>query len=279
MKVPLRNRRLGIRVTAPERYCTGRYGFVDEIGTELVPCPAHQPAASGGQCAQCATRDEFRQAHHFHIGGSTSSALVRYMAQPHWLYIATFADATSKVGTAAELRKRSRVDEQGAAMASYVARTSDGKVARNVEDAITRALNVPQTKRRNAKVAALAAPAPRRDIAAQHARTVGQVSELLAGWDHTAGLTPKAEPWTPPAGVDMFLDSPPAGGWARYPHDLQAGEHGFHVDACAGPAVLARTQPSDDATRFVIDLGGLKGLRITTGDFVSPESMTQSALF
>jgi hypothetical protein len=42
------------------------------------------------------------------------------MSQPHWLYIATFTHAASKVGTVAAPRRKSRLDEQGPLYATYL---------------------------------------------------------------------------------------------------------------------------------------------------------------
>lgn len=275
----LMNRWVGIRPTTPARFCAGRYAFVDGADTEHVPCPGQQLAEAGGQCRQCASQDEFRFIHQVHRGGHASSALRRYVSQPHWVYVATFADTSSKIGTAADQRKKSRVDEQGAVKASYVARTSDGRGARHVEEVLTQTLAIPQSLRRAAKVAALASPSPLEAIVAGHTRTVDRVVDLLGGMSASVGAATLVEEWTPPVEMAMFLNPPSSGGWAPYAHDLTAGEHGFHIDACAGQAVLARTKPSDDAVRYVVDIGALKGLRFLAGDFVSPDSSIQTALF
>ena len=116
-------RRLGYQVSGTGRWCTGRYRFADRVRVEAVACPDRAPAEVGGQCAACVGQDDFRFAHQFHSGGHVPDALAAYMAQPHWLYLATFADGTTKVGTAAEPRKRSRLDEQGAVIATYLAQS------------------------------------------------------------------------------------------------------------------------------------------------------------
>ncbi|MGW7261201.1 hypothetical protein [Streptomyces sp. NPDC054834] len=92
---------LGYQVSGTDRWCTGRYRFADRVRVEAVACPDRAAAEAGGQCAACASRDDFRFAHQFHSGGHVPDALAAYMAQPHWLYLATFADGTTKVGTAA----------------------------------------------------------------------------------------------------------------------------------------------------------------------------------
>lgn len=153
---PVTGRRLGYQVSGTGRWCTGRYRFADRVRVEAVACPDRAPAEAGGQCAACAGRDDFRFAHRFHSGGHVPDALAAYMAQPHWLYLATFADGTTKIGTAADPRKRSRLDEQGALIATYLAQSADGRAVRFLEDALTRRLGLTQTVRAAAKLTALA---------------------------------------------------------------------------------------------------------------------------
>ncbi|MFD5478815.1 DUF2797 domain-containing protein [Streptomyces hawaiiensis] len=280
VRVPLTGRFFGFRVESQLRYCTGRYAFSQETDTVHVPCPTHEPAEKGGQCARCASSDEFRFAHHFHTGGHAPQSLVRYMNQPHWVYVATFADGTGKVGTAANLRTKSRLDEQGAVVATYVAHTVDGRVARNVEDAITRHCGVPQTKSRSAKLNSLASPLPATQIAERHARLMDSVVPLVNDLARaSSGVSCPGTPWKPPKEMEMIVMDPPTGGWPTYERSIADGEHGFYVDASCGQTALVRTQDSGHALRYLVDLGKLKGVRIVAGDFSSPDSAVQGALF
>ena len=60
-----------------------------------------------------------------------------------------------------------------------------------------------------------------------------------------------------------------------YPHDLRDGEHGFTVVSCIGTQVLA-VLDGDDEVDYVLDLGTLKGRRITLGPFASPAAAFQN---
>ncbi|WDZ90590.1 DUF2797 domain-containing protein [Nocardiopsis sp. HUAS JQ3] len=262
---------LGLRITSTKRHCTGRFRFVDPCRVEPVSCPDQSGAVQNGQCVQCAQEDEFRFAHQFHQSGHGPPALARYMSQPHWLYIATFADGTSKVGTAAEWRKRSRLDEQGALFATYLGRSENGRSVRYLEDAVTRHLDVAQSMRGAAKLAALADLRSLDKARDAHEHTTRRTFELLAG----LGTDPALEQWSPPT-EGYGLRRP--GERVRYPHDLRKGEHGFHVEACIGSQALARLSETD-SMRYVLDLGTLKGRRIALGDFSSPEVAVQAALF
>jgi Protein of unknown function (DUF2797) len=280
---PLAGRRLGLRLTSPGPYCLGYSGAVDGVLTG-VPCPRGALATSGQQCEECLARDEFRFAHHAHLGGYVPDALAGYLAQPHWVYIATFADATSKVGTAADRRRVARLDEQGAACATYVARLHDGRLARTVEDAITERTGIVQTKRRAAKVAALERPAVAAAIRAEHRDAVEQAREVVAA--ASAGSTGRPvspgssdSAWERPATAEPFFADVPTGGWLPYPHGLAAGEHGFHVDAVAGSVLLARLRDDEDAARYVVDLGAVTGRRLVLGPYASPNTPEQLSLF
>jgi len=276
--IPLMQGFLGFRATSSRYYCTGRYGFFLETDTMLVPCPSNAVAVKSGQCVDCATRDELRFAHHYHTGGRVSMALAHYMSQPHWVYIATFADGSSKVGTATDVRKRSRLDEQGAVIASYIARTADGKLARYVEDSVTIKLGITQRKTRSAKLAALARPLSQSAIESAHSAVLDRVAPLVGSYaQESSSITALRDPWLPTPGVKAIITNPPAGGWPVYPHDLSTSEHGLSVLACCGQAALVQAKSSDEP--YLVDLGKLRGIRFTFGEFSSPSTAVQSTLF
>ncbi|MFG2593923.1 DUF2797 domain-containing protein [Streptomyces sp. NPDC048438] len=271
---PVTGRRLGYQVSGASRWCTGRYRFTNRVRVEAVACPDRAPAEAGGQCPACTGRDDFRFAHRFHSGGHVPDTLAAYMAQPHWLYLATFADGTTKIGTAAEPRKRSRLDEQGALIATYLGRSADGRAVRFLEDALTRHLGLTQTVRAAAKLTALA---QMRDLAparTAHQHHLGRATEALSGLNVPA----VPEPWTPPGEGDLLRM--PETGRALYPHDPRSGEHGLTVLSCLGSQILATLDGDAEQLPYLLDLGTLKGRRIVLGaKFSSPPSAVQSALF
>jgi hypothetical protein len=274
--LPLLGRRLGFTTIDAGPWCTGWY---DVAGGGQRPCPGRRAAVGGGQCADCALRDQFRFVHHGHVGGYVPTVLEPVLAAPHLLYLATFADGFTKVGTAVEHRRTSRLDEQGPVLASYVAAAADGRVVREAEDLVTAELEVPQHRRRAAKVAALARPAERRRVRSRHAETVEQVASLLAHAGLGPRLVPLHEQWSPPPDMGVLAGEPPQGSWVEYPNDLLDGDHGLAVEACAGAAVLARTRPGIDAARYLVDLGRLTGARIVLADVDSADAEFQEPLF
>ncbi|MER7540717.1 DUF2797 domain-containing protein [Streptomyces sp. NPDC097704] len=265
-------RRLSYQVSGTGRWCTGRYRFADRVRVEAVACPGRAPAETGAQCAACIAKDEFRFAHRSHSGGHVPDALAAYMAQPHWLYLATFADGTTKVGTAAEPRGRSRLDEQGALVATYLAKSPDGRTVRFIEDALTHRLGLTQTVRAAAKLKALAGLRDLAPARAAHDRQLDRAAGALAEMDVPA----VPEPWTPPSQGDLLRS--PCTDRVLYPHDPREGEHGLKVLSCVGSQVLAVLDGDD--LPCLLDLGALKGCRITFGpQFSSPAAAVQSALF
>jgi hypothetical protein len=239
---------------------------------EAVACPDRAPARQGGQCTLCFRQDEFRFAHQFHQGGYAPEALRQYMDQPHWLYLATFADGATKVGTVAEPRKQSRLDEQGALFATYLTESSGGRAVRHLEDALTRDLQIPQSIRATTKVGALANLTDLSAAGATHDHHVARAADVLAAMNTSAML----EKWTPPTEGDRMRI--PGDVRVLYPHDLRENEHGFTIVSCIGSQVLAILD-GDDQVEYVLDLGALKGCHLTLGPFASPTAAVQIALF
>lgn len=274
VQVDLIGLEIGLKAVGPTRYCTGRYGFSDTINVHALPCPQQTVPVSGGQCATCLEQDEFRFAHQVHKGGHVPPALAAYMAQPHWLYVATFAHASSKVGTAAAPRRKSRLDEQGPMLATYLAETSDGRAVRHLEDALSNDLDLAQTVRSIAKLTALVSPDPSSIRTAHEAIAHRAVATLIQ-----LGVDISRQDWAPPPEGFSLWSRPQDEDRVLYPHDLREGEHGFRIEACAGTLILARLTTGADNVRYVLDLNALKGRRVSFGDYASPETALQSSLF
>lgn len=265
--------RLGFRLAAPGRYCLGRHRVHGPAERDHHSCPDRAPAVRGAQCGPCFAVDDSRLIHDFHRGGRVPPGLRAYLMQPHWLYVATFANGASKVGTAADLRKWNRLAEQGAVTARYVARAADGRVVRILEDQITRDAGLPQQIRSAAKAAALTAPPPETTLETLNARAAAAVRKLLAraGGD---GFDVVDEQWQRP-GLAAAACAPSLR--HAYPHDLDTGTHGFRIGALSGSIALARLDGAD--LDFIVNLGLLKARWINLGDYGSEVPAVQEALF
>ncbi len=255
------------------RHCLGSVTVQDRYTRTAEPCPGHSVAERGYQCGSCFARDDWRLVHNVHRSGIAPPGLKLYLEQPHWLYIATFADGSTKVGTAADGRKHLRLVEQGAVAARYVARADNGRVVRVLEDLVTREAGLVQAVRSGAKAAALAQPLEAGILDRTNSGHAAAVRDLLAGTD-LAGFTVVAETFQRPEQAGAVLS---ASGAVAYPLDPGSGEHAMVIQAMVGAAALVTVEGSD--TPFLADLARLKGRRLQLGAFHTRLPALQTALF
>jgi hypothetical protein len=265
--------RLGFRLAAEGKSCLGHHRVHGPGRRDHILCKGRSPAARGLQCERCFVADDFRLMHDFHRGGGVPPGLRSYLMQPHWLYVATFANGASKVGTASDLRKWQRLAEQGAVAASYIARAADGRVVRVLEDLVTRDGGLPQQVRSAAKAAALAAPAPANQLSSRNTTLAEEARRILSSAEED-GFEVVREIWSRPPLAGRLCS-----GTARhtYPHVLDSGAHGFTVRSVCGSFLLATLE--DTELEFVMDLGRLKGRTIELGEHRSEVPAVQEALF
>ncbi len=266
--------RLAFDIGGDSRYCLGFHRVHGRDDRTWIPCADQAPAERGYQCGRCFAQDDVRFMHDVHRSGIAPAGLKRYLDQPHWLYIATFADGSTKVGTAAHPRKQARLVEQGAVVAQFVAHAADGRVVRVLEDEVTRSVGLPQAVRSGTKAASLCAPlAPSRledvnDGFALAARG------LLIGGIGIDGYEVVHEQFEPPSSWASVLG---LRGLQPYPEPLGHGRHGFTVLEVLGPSALVSIDGSD--VLFIADLAQLKGRRLRFGAFSTPVPAVQEALF
>lgn len=264
---------LGFRVIEAGKFCLGSHRVQGPRSRRHVPCPRQTPAERGYQCLNCFLNDDLRFLHDAHRSGAAPDGLRAYLAQPHWLYVATFASGTSKVGTASDLRKRLRLAEQGAVAARYVARADDGRIVRVLEDMVSQQTELTQAVRSAAKLTALQAPRSLAELDstnAEHARTV---RNLLARVE-LEGFAAVDQTWELPEPGRRVIGSDSR---TVYPLELAAGPHGLLLEALLGSIALVRTGESGPA--YLADLNGLKGRRIELGPYRSQLPPVQVSLF
>lgn len=265
--------RLGFRPVVRGRFCLGHHKVFSASSREHVLCPGNSQAVKGKQCERCFAMDDSRLIHDFHRGGQVPDGLRSYLMQEHWLYVATFANGTSKVGTASNLRKWNRLAEQGAVVARYVVRARDGGVVRVLEDLVTQEAGLTQQVRSAAKADALTAPRPDGELDSINRRHASTVRALL-GQTAVVDFELVDESWVRPAQAAMLCG---AGERHAYPQPLDAGQHGLRIAALCGANALATLDGSD--ARFVVNLGQLAGSVIQLGDFTSEVPAVQEPLF
>ncbi|WP_394248095.1 DUF2797 domain-containing protein [Arthrobacter pityocampae] len=266
--------RLAFEVTAEEKYCLGFHRVHGRDDRTWVPCAEEAPTERGSQCSRCFAQDDLRFMHDIHRSGIAPAGLKRYLDQPHWLYVATFADGSTKVGTAADLRKRARLVEQGAVVAQYVAYARDGRIVRILEDEVTRTVGLQQAVRSATKAAALCAPLPPVDLEHVNDGFALAARGLLGGGMGIEGFEVVHEEFEPPSSWARVLGYR---GLQPYPEPLGRGRHGVTVREVLGPSALVSIDGAD--LLFVADLSQLKGRRLRRGDFSTAVPAVQEALF
>lgn len=272
---------LGLRVL-PGLWCLGHTKVHGPGDRTHVPCRSGSPAERAKQCGACFARDDSRLMHDFHRGTSVPTGLRAYLMQPHWLYVATFANGATKVGTASAPRKWNRLADQGAVHASYVAHAEDGRVVRVLEDLVTRELGLVQQVRSAAKVAGLVEPRAAVELSTVNRQHAGRVRELLGGLAMT-GYAVVEEEWERPALADALCTARAQGGLRHpYPATFDGGGHGLRIHSVSGAIALAAL-PDATGTEvegsFVADLGALKGRKIEFGPHATEIPALQDSLF
>lgn len=262
---------LSIVDTEPDAGASSNEGAPPRTSVQYLSCPQGSLADRGYQCGSCFARDDFRFMHDFHRSGVAPEGLRAYLAQPHWLYVASFANGASKVGTASELRKTVRLAEQGAVAAQYVAHADDGRIVRLLEDAVSGGAGLPQLVRSANKLGSLTEPWQLETVALHNAEQAARVREFLRG-AALGGFQLVDETWALPPQAAGFLG---AGAPQSYPLGFDSGDHGLPLTALLGSFALLELQ--GDA--FVANLGELKGKVIELGDFDSDLPAVQSSLF
>lgn len=236
-------------------------------------CPTNQPAERGFQCGSCFARDEMRYMHDYHRSGIAPPGLKLYLAQQHWLYIATFADGTTKVGTASQRSKWSRLATQGALVARYVARADNGSVVRELEDSVSTNLPPTQFVRSAAKYAALLHPRPPLHLE-QTNKAMADVVRKHVVELALEGFEPVDEHWQR---SDFSEAVALPGRRTAYPQPLDSGEHGMRLESMLGPTALAGLDGVEG--EFLVDLGALKGRKIFFGNYQTDVPALQESLF
>lgn len=114
-----------------ERFCIGT---INPLTMEYMSCN-NKVDTNNCQCNKCKFMFEFYKCVRCHGDDCDIHNKISkdYCDTPHFVYIAYFPGAKLKVGTASLQRKEARLLEQGALYAIYIARTPDGKIARQIE--------------------------------------------------------------------------------------------------------------------------------------------------
>lgn len=270
---------MGFKVL-PGRWCLGHQLVHDRTHRTHVPCPSQNQISHGTQCDGCAAADQTRAMHDFHRSGRAGVGLRDYLMQEHWLYIASFANGATKVGTAANPSKWRRLAEQGAICASYVGWAADGAQIRILEDTVTRELGFTQQVRAQAKVRGLLeSHTSATDLAALTEAKAASARKLIAGLPGLGESTFKSitENWQPPLLATELIAGWNTNALQSYPADLSAGEHGYVVASVLGQTLGVKLGSATEV--FVLDATKLKGRKLQLGNYSTDSPAIQASLF
>ncbi|MFT7646509.1 MAG: hypothetical protein ACI8Y4_001244 [Candidatus Poriferisodalaceae bacterium] len=271
---PLAGLALRYTVVDGPRACLGHMER-SSSGTRYIDCI--RPVDEGRQCERCRTVDNVLAAsmHQSHrLGrGAVDPRLAEHLDQPHRLYVAGFRDGSVKVGTTAGASGGSRLVEQGAWQARYVAVAPNGFVVRDLEDRVTEAFGAGQAVSVRRKLSGLIQPIPDAELARRLADLAKQIHDLVAIEGEFVAVEEADVSWANPAILERC--------WSDiidYPLDLAKGAHKLDVVGVCG-RVIAATREEHDET-FAIDLGRIFGLPLEFGDDVEPDEVRiQGSLF
>lgn len=262
-------------------YCTGfAVARQDQPGFTQQPCPSASRLSKGKQCATCLARDEFAPIHRVHLGAVMKPAALAYVNLEHFLYIATFPDGSSKVGTASLHSNPRRLDEQAVARATFIARATNGQLVRTLEDAVSALPDLTQFKRGSAKYKAWLAPAPSQQIEAEHTLAVQQATwelEDLAA-DGLQGFEMMEDPWQPSPAMGRAysaLDAEPRRPLTAYTTEERT--YGFIVSGGTGKFLTGHCGDPDQD--FLVNTLDLTNRACTTRQGLHQPAPAQASLF
>lgn len=270
---PLRGLSLAYEVPdGGPRHCIGHSGARSR--DEPLDCP-NKPEAGSRTCTSCSVKDAMYASslHHAHTRARAAidPDVAEHLRQPNRLYLAAFRDGSIKVGTSTAARAETRLLEQGAWVARFVATTTDGYSVRDLEDRITIDVGLTQAVAIGRKLDGLAQPRVDQWLHEQLDIWTAAAHDVLAVMQDPR-LTAVEEPWLNPAAeADVWRSV------HRYPQPLDRGSHVLDIVDVCGRAIAFRRHRGDDV--FVADLRSLFGVEFGPLE-AEPEAVAvQDALF
>ncbi|GGH57913.1 hypothetical protein [Rothia aerolata] len=267
-----------------ERYCAGySKALVEGVGFSVEPCPDSAVISKGKQCARCEARDEFSAMHGIHRGAALTPAAESYASLEHWLYVATFPDGTSKVGTTSLFSKPRRLDEQAVACATYVAHATDGRQVRIWEDLVSKEAGLVQVKQVRSKYKAWTSPLASSELSTAHEKAVSlatwTLQEAALFEDFIDEEQLMDEKWQPSLSMNRAYESL----WAENPAPLNTysslldSQQGFYFVGATGKFAVVHFGNPDHA--FLVNLAELQNRAILPHDSLTQEPQSQASLF
>ncbi len=277
--IPLIGLELNYRLDASSRrLCLGHRAFGGD-GAVYIDC-TRKPKPGAKKCVRCSVHDvafaaNIHQAHK-KDRRDIDAFFALHLAKPNLLYLAGFRDGSIKVGTTTEQRAVERLREQGAWMARFIGRASDGFVVREMEDLVTEFVGVAQAVSARRKLKGLVRPCSSEALSKQIDDRAAKAVSLIEGLNDDR-LTATDEDWIFPGHARPGWNAP-----VLYPVPLELGSHDLAVvDACGRSVLLTRRSSTGtiDPDIFLADIGQLFGWELELGQFAADEIAMQPSLF
>ncbi|WPR63710.1 DUF2797 domain-containing protein [Glutamicibacter protophormiae] len=273
------NRTLRLQVS-DLKFCLGYITMNPDGSRNNFPCPKNKAVRTGSQCDRCRRLDHSKFMHHFHTTGEAPAGMRKYLEQPHFLYVASFAHGATKVGTTSTQSKWSRLAQQGAVVARYIAGAADGAAVRVLEDLITEHVGLGQQVRQKSKVKGLtswelnlASLDEINDAAAAEARNFLSAQRGL----ETYGIELRDEQWEQPEYAQRVVEAWDAHSLHPWDQEIADNQFNIRVRGVLGQTIMVDSGPA--TTLRLIDAAELKTHELDVADERGDFHEEQSALF
>lgn len=262
------------------KFCLGYITMNKDGSRNTLPCPKTRALRTGTQCETCRRLDHSKFMHHFHKTGEAPEGMRKYLEQPHFLYIASFAHGVTKVGTTSTQSKWTRLAQQGAVIARYIARAADGTAIRVLEDLVTEHVALTQQVRQKSKIKGLVSwELDYEQLDAINQQAAERTRDFLGAQRglETYGVELRDELWEQPAFARPVVDAWNARSLHAWSTPLPGSTAELRIRGVLGQSLMADS--GEGTTLRLLDAAELKTreLRLAAqhGDFHEE----QSALF
>ncbi|WP_246857056.1 DUF2797 domain-containing protein [Glutamicibacter sp. ZJUTW] len=262
------------------KFCLGYITMKADGSRNTLPCPKNQALRTGTQCESCRRLDQSKFMHHFHKTGEAPEGLRKYLEQPHFLYIASFAHGATKVGTTSTSSKWTRLAQQGAVIARYVARANDGAAIRVLEDLVTEHVGLSQQVRQKSKVKGLASwELDYAQLDQINADAAGRARDFLGAQRglEAYGVQLRDELWEQPAFARPVIGAWDAHALHAWTTALPGSTVNLRIRGVLGQSILVDS--GDGTTLRVLDAAELKTREVAVVEQRGDFKEEQSALF
>ncbi|MGV2853355.1 DUF2797 domain-containing protein [Glutamicibacter sp. AGC13] len=273
------NRSLSLRI-GELKFCLGYITMNSDGSRNTLPCPKNKALRTGTQCERCRRLDHSKFMHHFHKTGEAPEGMRKYLEQPHFLYVASFAHGATKVGTTSTQSKWTRLAQQGAVIARYIARAADGAAIRVLEDLVTEHVGLSQQVRQKSKIKGLASweldYAQLDQINSEAASRARSFLGAQRGLE-TYGVQLRDELWEQPAFARPVVDAWDTHALHAWNTALGGNTVNLRIRGVLGQSILADS--GEGTTVRLLDAAELKTREVAIVENCADFREEQSALF